>query len=59
MIFPGDGDHGDDENDEKGPDEAGDGVEIMAKKLQGKTGGVDAYDIVPHHAEHKEYKRKF
>ena len=56
MILPGNGEDGDYQNHEKGPDEARHGVEVVAQKLQGKAARVADGNVVAEDREHEEHK---
>ena len=46
VLAAGDGEHGDDERDQEGPDEARHGVEVVAEQLQAEARGVVDGDVV-------------
>ena len=51
ALLAGDGEHGDDDGDEERPDEARDGVEVVAQQLERQPAGVVDRDVVPQHGE--------
>jgi hypothetical protein len=53
VVLAGDGDDGDDESDEEGPDETGDGVKVVAEQLHGQATRVLDGDVVTEDREHE------
>ena len=51
MFATSDGKNGNHQCVDERPDETGDGMEVVAKKLHGETGGVVDCDVVAQHGE--------
>jgi hypothetical protein len=54
MFTAGDGENGDYEGVDEGPDEAGDGVEVVAEELERETRGVVDCNVISQHREDKQ-----
>ena len=59
MVLAGDGEDGDDESDEEGPDEARDSVKIVAEQLHGQATRVVDGDVVAKDREHEHDEAEF
>jgi hypothetical protein len=53
VVLANNGEDGDDESDEEGPDEAGDGVKVVAEQLHGQATRVVDGDVIAEDREHE------
>lgn len=59
MLLACDGENSNYDDEDEGPEETWNGVEVVAQKLHGQTGGVVNGDVVTKHGERKDDKAEF